>query len=273
MNRIHVVGLLALLFGCDLGTASPGADAIPQSGSELSLRGFLPEDAALVGFTIAPNGKRYVLDRYSGIYELNDTGATLVWNTSGLLILEPTDFVALENDVFAVTMTNDGYRFDLRDHSFSSYFCYLPLPPPPESEPMSISQLLQQQGVAVEQRTESVAFNQDTQQLFAQPRTTRLDTGVVAGSELFVFSQAGGEPVQVLTLDPSFVAGGMVASGGRLILGANHTLYEAQLSGEFYLVQNLADSVQITGMARAPNNELWVLDGPAQRLLKVEESF
>jgi hypothetical protein len=43
----------------------------------------------------------------------------------------------------------------------------------------------------VKQRTESVAFNPNTRQLFAQPRTIRTDTGSVEGSEVFVFAEAG----------------------------------------------------------------------------------
>ena len=142
----------------------------------------------------------------------------------------------------------------------------------PPSTPLSISQTLQLDGVAVKQRTESVAFNPDTRQLFAQPLTTRLDTGTFAGSELLVFGEGGGQPIQVLPFEQtSFVAGGMVAApGDRLLLGAGSAIFEVTLDGGFSLLRQLDASIQITGMARAPNGELWFLDGAGRRLVKLD---
>jgi hypothetical protein len=124
----------------------------------------------------------------------------------------------------------------------------------------------------VKQRTESVAFNPDTRQLFAQPRTTRLDTGTVAGSELFVFEEAGGQPIQVLPFaDPSFVAAGMVAApGDRLMLGAHSSVFEVEADGALKLLRQLDATIDITGMARAPNGDVWLLDGAALRLIKLD---
>ena len=82
--------------------------------------------------------------------------------------------------------------------------------------PPSVSQMLRSEGIEVKERTESVAFNPDTFQLFAQPQQIRLDTGEVMGSELFIFSDGGGQPIAVQSMpNLSFIAGGMVLSTAR----------------------------------------------------------
>ncbi len=263
-----VFGLAFAISGCDFGETSQAPAPPSPSQSELVLRG-LPDDALLVGVTIAPNGKRYLLDQRSGLYELNGANATLVWNTTGLTGIELTDVVAVDADHFAVTAANDGFLLDLRSHSLASYFCYLPPIQPQTEEPISVSQVLQEQGIEVQQRTDSVAFNPDSGQLFAQPRTFRLDTAAVAGSELFVFGQTGGQPIQVFPLAEDFVAGGMtVRNGGRLLLGARNAIYEFT-AGSFNLLKELDPSVDITGMASA-NGTLLLLDGAGQRLFTIE---
>jgi hypothetical protein len=266
--KTFIFGLLLAISGCavDRGTRDVGGGA----ESETSLRGLLPENAVLVGVTLTPNGKRYVLDQQSGLYELGDSSATRVWDTTGFSGIELTDVVAIDNDRFAVTAENDGFLLNVRDHSFSSYFCYLPRTPVAPAKPISVGQTLALEGIPSMQRTESVAFNPDSLQLFAQPQTVRLDTSTVAGSELFVFDPSGGQPIQVFPLNPSFVAGGMVAaSGGRLIVGAGNAIYELSLSGGLTLLREIDASITITGMASSPDGELWVLDGAGQRLVAV----
>jgi len=281
-NRANIVklGLLLALGGCDAGSTSAG---VPAPSSAIELRALLPADANPVGVAITPAGKRYVLDQNSGLYRIDDGKSALVFNTSGLRDLQFTDVVALGETRFAVTAENDGFLLDLSTGSFSSYFCYLPSPPQagsgegpsPAVTPVSVSQTLQLAGVSVSQRTEAVAFNPSTGQLFAQPRTTRLDTGSIAGSELFVFGQAGGEPIQVLPFsDLAFVAGGMATvSGDRLLLGSGSALYEAGLDGSLNRVQELDASLDISGMARAPDGALWLLDGKGRRLLELDDQL
>lgn len=266
--KAFIFGLLFAISGCAVDRGTP--DVAPGSEAEASLRGLVPANAVLVGVTFTPEGKRYVLDQRSGLYEIGASSATQVWSTTSASGIELTDVVALDNERFAVTAENDGFLLDTRDHSFSSYFCYLPRSPTPPAQPTTISQTLALQGIPVKQRTESVAFNPGSLQLFAQPQTVRLDTSTVAGSELFVFDQAGGQPIQVLTLDPSFVAGGMVAaSGGQLIVGARNAIYELTSAGGLSLLLDLDASITITGMAVSPTGALWVLDGAGQRLIAV----
>jgi len=270
MARIFGLALLLALGGCDIGASS--AEAKPTTSE---LRG-LPADAQLVGVAITPNGTRYVLDQRSGIYRIDAAGAVLVFNTTGLAGLEFTDIVALDDARFAVTAENDGFLFDMSTGRLSSYFCYLPSPDRgADGEgssqpvvPISVSQTFQLAGIAVSQRTEAVAFNPNTGRLFAQPRTTRLDTGDIAGSELFVFEQTGGEPVSVFPFESGFVAKGMVVLDDRLFLGSGSSLWEAALDGALTRVGELDSSIDLDGMARAPDGTLWLLDGKGRRLVK-----
>ena len=271
--RVFGLALLLALGACDLGGSS--AEAAPTTSE---LRG-LPADAQLVGVAITPNGTRYVLDQRSGLYRMDAAGAVLVFNTTGLAGLEFTDVVALDDARFALTAENDGFLFELNTGRLSSYFCYLPSPPNPLPEgggpsqpvvPISVSQTLQLAGIPVSQRTEAVAFNSTTGRLFAQPRTTRLDTGAIAGSELFVFEQGGGEPVSVFPLESGFVAKGMVVVTNRLFLGSGSSLWEAALDGTLTRVGEFDPSIDLGGMARAPDGTLWVLDGKGKRLLKFD---
>jgi len=273
MTRVFGLALMLALGGCDIGGSS--TEAGPTTSE---LRG-LPADAQLVGVAITPNGKRYVLDQRSGLYRMEAAGAVLVFNTTGLAGLEFTDIVALDDARFAVTAENDGFLFDVSTGSLSSYFCYLPSPRNPGAGgggpsqpvvPISVSQTLQLAGIAVSQRTEAVAFNPNTGRLFAQPRTTRLDTGDIAGSELFVFEQAGGEPVSVFPLESGFVAKGMVAVADRLFLGSGSSLWEAALDGALTPVGEFDSSIDLGGMALAPDGMLWVLDGKGRRLVKFD---
>jgi hypothetical protein len=274
MQKTTSITLLFALSGC-LGVSEPPA-LDETSGSEVALSGLLPTDAALVGIAITPEGKRYVLDQRSGLYELGEHSARLIVDTKVPTGRELTDVVALDADRFALTAENDGFLFNLTTTQLSSYFCYLPSVPPGggTDEPLSISQSLRNQGIDVTQRTESVAFNPETRQLFAQPRTWLVDTGTVVGSELFVFTEQGGQPVQVFGLAEGFEAGGMVVlPGSRLVLGAGNRIYEADSNGSITLVLELEASVNVTGMARDPAGAVWYVDGASRRLVRIDDRF
>ena len=279
MNKTALIALAFALVGC----AAESPEVRRTSSDQVELAGLLPADAVLVGVAITPEGRRYVLDQRSGLYELSDGSARLVVNTKLQTSLDLTDVVALDSDRFALTAEGDGFLLSLTTTQLSSYFCYLPASPPSGNEagasgapgPISISQTLRQAGVDVSQRTESVAFNAATRELFVQPRTTRLDTGAVAGSELFVFTEQGGQPTRVSSLpDGSFVAGGMVADPpSRLILGAGSRIFEATPDGQIELKRELDPAVNITGMARDPSGAIWYLDGAARRLVSMNDRF
>jgi hypothetical protein len=290
MARLPVIGAL-LLLACD-GAANRSIDPVAPAPlppppppaewkAEFRLDGLLPPDAVPVGVAVDPAGRRYVLDRRSGLYQLDGSGARLVISltdvaaTLGLgLDLELTDVAALGDGRFALTAENDGFLLDLSDRSVRSYFCYFPIntEPMPPPEVGSVSQTLQREGVPTKQRTESVAFSAETGFLFAQPRTIRLDTGAIAGSELFMFLSSGGQPFQVRSLpDPAFMAGGMVSVDQRVLLGSHNRIYAMTAWSPVTLLRAFQAPLEITGMAREPDGDLLLLDGAGRRLLKVSE--
>lgn len=293
MGRISLAAIF-LLCACDsVGPTMTGSSppAPSEWKSETKLQAMLPKDAALVGVTVSPEGKRYVLDRKSGLYEVGTSTAKLVFATTDLATrfgvrsdLELTDVVALGLEQFAVTAENDGFLLDLHNGTFASYFCYLPAAPPATGDPgvgtppstndgpMSISQRLAAQGIAVKQRTESVAFTSDGKFLFAQPRTVRMDTGETAGSEVFMFAESGGQPVQIRAIDdPNFVAGGMIAVNSQwLLLGQHNRIYALTSAGPMTLRRTFTAPIEITGMARDIDGDVIVLDGAGRRLLEIE---
>jgi len=275
-------------FGCGDGERPRGgiAGQPPVPGFTLSeaepgvvdLSAWFDADSELVGVAVDEAGIRYVLDAANGLYRLGTGGArelvldarTLEQRYGISRALELSDVVAYGPDRFLVTASDDGFLLDLWAGTFASYFCYLP-PIDSDEAPapvVSVSQELQLEGIPVTQRTESVAYNTLTGEIFAQPQTRRLDlpNGEVAGSELFVFSGTGGQPLSVQPLaDLQFSAGGMIARDNRLLLGSGHALYE--LSGpDVHLIRTLEDDLVITGMALDRDDSLLVLDGPGRRL-------
>jgi hypothetical protein len=276
-RKVFVVFLL--LGGCGAEQGNPSPSPSSEFKSEVQLGALLPAGAQLTGVAVTPEGQTYVLDQRSGLYEIGKSTAKLVFATSDLATrfgISPapmfTDVAALGAERFALTAENDGFMLDLHGGTFTSYFCYLPAPGP-SSPPqvLSVSTQFRQAGIAVKERTESVAFSPDSLQLFAQPQTIRLDTGEVVGSELFVFPESGGQPTQVTAMaELGFLAGGMVAVGGQsLLLGAHDRLYRATATGLPTLLRDFEAPIEIVGMARADDGALLLLDGAGQRLLEV----
>jgi hypothetical protein len=272
------VAIAGLLTAGACGTSEPAPTPTPMPTGELKsaldLAPLLPANADVVGVTVSPEGKTYVLDRVSGLYVLEGSRATLVF--AAPTSIELTDVVALGGERFAVPAENDGFMIDVHNQTFSSYFCYLPSIDPGTVDPggpPSVSQSLRIAGVEVAERTESIAFNHDTLQLFAQPRTTRMDTGEVVGSELFIFSDGGGQPIAVQPMPSvSFVAGGMVAAGGsRLLMGQGSVIYEMAGEGVAPSPRKLlADkTIDISGLALDADGDLLVLDRTNRRLLEM----
>src|SRR5436190_1146642 len=88
MVRLALLGAL-LLLACDgqanLSMTAPVAPALPppppprtEWKAEIRLDGLLPPGAVPVGAAVDPSGRRYVLDRRSGLYQLDGSGARLV---------------------------------------------------------------------------------------------------------------------------------------------------------------------------------------------------
>ncbi len=93
------------------------------------------------------------------------------------------------------------------------------------------------------------------------------------GSELFIFSDGGGQPIAVQSMPSlSFVAGGMVAvDGARLLLGQGSQIYEMAGAGVApSLRKQLADTtIDISGLALDTDGDLLVLDRASRRLLEM----
>jgi hypothetical protein len=290
MARLWMVGCL-LLLACDgdankaiepVGPPPPPPPASHEWKTETRLDGLLPAGAVPVGVAVDSSGRRFVLDRRTGLHELTATAAKLVVGTTELaasaglgLEIELTDVAAFAPDEFVFTAENEGFVFDVRTRILSDRFCYLPSPtaPPPDDAAPTASQRLRMQGIPVKERTEAVAYSPTFGWLFAQPRTVRMDTGAVAGAELFMFRLAEEQPFQTRTIpDEGFLAGGMVASGQQLLLGVHGRIYRMNAFSDPTLLRAFEAPVEITGMARDLDGDLLVLDGAGRRLLKISEN-
>ena len=263
----------------------------PQSSIDLS--GYFPVSAQLVGVALDErdeSAQPYLLEARSGLYQLTSSGVQQVFDLRASRVIGGTgdgsppveltdvafDRVRSEQKgtpSFALTAENDGFALDLPDPILESYFCYFPetFEPLPGPAP-SVSQELRQQGIAVVERTEAVALNPITHQIVAQPRTLRLDSGDVAGSELFVFDAAGGSPIGTWRLERNeFAAGGAAFQlGTYLTFGFGSDLYFTGDWGSDVVHQLHLDGVgQITGLAARANGDLLVLDGANGRLFEL----
>lgn len=74
-------------------------------------------------------------------------------------------------------------------------------------------------------------------------------------------------------LDSGFVAKGMVVVADRLFLGSGSSLWEAAPDGASARVGDFDSSIDLGGMARAPDGTLWLLDDKGRRLVKFESEI
>jgi len=262
----------------------------PQSSSDLAE--YFPAQAQLVGVALDERDESalpYLLEAHSGLYQLTGSGVQQVFDlrasrviggSGGSVPAELTDVAfdrmrseQLGSASFALTAENDGFALDLPEPVLESYFCYFPgtFEPVPGPAP-SVSQELRQQGIPVTERTEAVALNPITQEIVAQPRTLRLDSGEVAGAELFVFDSSGGSPIGTWRLERAeFAAGGAAFQLGQyLVFGFGSDLYYTGNWGSDVVHQLHLEGVgKITGLAARADGDLLVLDGANRRLLEV----
>lgn len=176
---------------------------------------------------------------------------------------------------FVLTAENDGFLLSLPSAALTSHFCYFPsltdeaaTPTPP-----GVSQELRAQGIPIVERTEAVAVNDGSGQIFAQPRTLRMDGAGVAGSELFVFDTAGGQPTGTRRFERTdFAAGGAAfVFQTSLVLGSGSSLYiTLDWDDDVRRIARVAGGSEITGMASLRGGNLLVLDGPSKRLLELD---
>lgn len=250
----------------------------------------LPAQAELTGVAIDPmTAQLYVLASRHGIYRVEASSASLVFDLQQADVLGPdglsttspeelTDLVAVAREEglgFVVTAENDGFMVWPGEHRLWSYFCYLPEfvgPVPDEPQVLTASQELRAQGVDVIERTEAIAVDPNSGDIYAQPRTLRLEDRAVMSSELFLFDSAGGDaPYAALRFDDlDFVAGGMAAhSDFTLLVGQDEHLFVSTEFGRLRWANSL--DATITGLAlNERSGELVVLDGPGRRLIVLD---
>lgn len=249
----------------------------------------LPATDTPVGVAIDPSGtKRYVLTEESGLYEMGESSATLVFDSNQLPVtdflptLPFTDVVAVSNKRFALTAKNEGYLLDTQDHSLTRFFCYLPPSDPDGTDPdgageQSISETLAAQGVAVYQITLAVTHNANLGLLFAHPVTVDSNDGDVYGAEVGAFSDLTGEPLQWSVVPSGKLAtagatGMVVDDSGMVTLARGVDLY----SYDGVSVPSRIDSLdrygvgEIQGLAAVPGTDhILVLDAQKRQLVEL----
>lgn len=245
----------------------------------------LPASETPVGVAIDPSGTaRFVLTEESGLYELGEGSATLVFDSNHLPAVDflpelPfTDVVALSNKRFALTAKNEGYLLDTQDDSLTRFFCYLPPVDDPEyTGEQSISETLTAQGVAVYQITLAVTHNANLGMLFAHPVTVDSNDGDVYGAEVGAFSDLTGEPLQWSLVPSGKLAtagatGMVVADSGMVTLARGVELY----SYDGVSVPSRIDSLdrygvgEIEGLAAVPGTDhILVLDAKLRQLVEL----
>lgn len=246
-------------------------DPAPRSLSE-ALEIATPE---VVGITVEPEtGRRFLLDRNEGIFELDEEGtATLFLALDEFPTPEVTprsaftDFVALGNEVFAITARSDGFRLDVQADTLTQYFCYVP--GEDWEEPI------------VDQLTDSLAFDAQAELIYAQPQSFALDdleTPIASG--LGAYTLQGGQPVVWYEMpDVSLLAGGAtVLADGSILLVDGNELFRFRIESEEGLVgkerlkslTTLEQVEQVDGLAFDPQRgSVLVVDSSQDLLLEI----
>lgn len=233
---------------------------------------FGEEDVNVVGVTVDPNtGARYLLDADRGLFELTDSGVSLVVDLSVLVPSDRalssafTDVAALGGNRFAMTAANDGFLLDLEQETFESYFCYVPGEIVDEFAPMPIVQL-----------TRSLTYDPKSNLLFAQPQTFGNDTtGEVLRSQIGQFLLSGGEGFGWMEIeDTEFLAGGIATmEGNRLVLGKGSKLHPygmTELAFDDPIDLSAHGITAIDAMVRIPEtNRLLVVDAISDELVEI----
>lgn len=196
----------AFLFVAACG-GDPAAEAPVDVVSSRSLTGV----DAPVGVTVDPStGEVFVLDRGAGLLRLGAAGQEVVMSAAALGNQAFTDVVALGQGRFAMTVPNDGLLLDLNQQSLETFFCYLP------------GDIIEEfPNGAVEQLTDSLAYDPVREEMVAQPRTFVTEAGErrVERAEVGFFDAVqGGEGYNWISVDRELLAGGIAFAGSDAIL-------------------------------------------------------
>jgi hypothetical protein len=257
--------LFAPLVFVACGNPLPKAPHAPVSAEvveRIDLTQFLGTDAEVVGVS-ALHDELYVVDVQQGIYRLHDERwmGTPTWSS------EVTDLLALAPGRFAVTVPSDGLLFDAESQTTWEYFCY-------EPGFMEEQQSNDDWNGAQYQVTHGVTLDSERELIVAQPQTLDEDDEPVESAVAVYDIDGGGQPLEWHPLDDraAFAAGAITMDGTRVVLAKDHTLYRFSYGDDdiegFVNLRRLGIE-RIEGLVLLENDELWVVDGQRQELLRL----
>ncbi len=218
--------------------------------------------------------------------QLSDTKTELIFRVGDVVPEagppegEFSDIVALGDEVFALTVPDEGYLLNLETGAMWPHFCYFP-PFEIESDlPLSstsVSVSYEQQGFDVWQMTNALAYEPEAGRIWAQPRTLNKENDQVLGAEIANFDSLTGDPQEwYLLSEPDFLAGGMAVYGGKIAVASGSWLriYDRALG----LMESAIDLTphgitEITGLQNTPYGELLVVDGAQSSLYTLRGLF
>ncbi len=255
--------------------------------SRRDLTGLVPAETTFSGVTVDPKtGETYLLDPKVGIYQLSDTKAELIFQLGDVVPEEGppdgefSDIAALGDEVFALTVPDEGYLLNLETGVMWAHFCYFP---PFEIEndlPLSstsVSVAFEQQGLEVWQMTNALAYEPEAGRIWAQPRTLNKENNQVLGSEIANFDSLTGDPQEwYLLSEIDFLAGGIAVYDGKIVVASGSWLriYDRALG----LIESTIDLVphginEVTGLQNTAEGELLVVDGTQLILYRLSGLF
>jgi len=225
MRTPIAVGLLSLAVGCGTEHEEPVDPVEPLA--RLDLRAAMNSaDVHPVGFTLAADGTRFILDENAGLLRVDGDHLVEVVSMSEMpdpgptapLVLPFTDLVAYSPHVFALTAIGDGYFLDTEAMTLTQHFCYLPGGEGGGGAP-----------VAVTQRTDAMAYDAVFGKLWAQP-VTRDVAGTFIRSELAKYNVVNGDDEAWLPVSDDTAATAMMVHGSNVKLGQGSKVSERVLN-------------------------------------------
>lgn len=235
------------------------------------------EDGSRAGFVGVSRdlstGDVVLLNADEGLFALGDDGLRELASLDVLLagaevppISDFTDVAALGGGLFALTALSDGFLFD--GARLTQHFCYEPgfEDTEPEPDPVPTSP-------TGKQLTLSLTYVPESDRLLAQPRTFDETTGDVLAAHVATFDLESGREQEWFDLgDRDVLAGGLTSLDDDSVLlgdGARLLRFDPG-SRELTELADLGGYVRdITGLARAEDGAILVVDGEVGTLLEV----
>jgi hypothetical protein len=262
------IGVISLVVGCGVDGRVSDDPASMEPRARVDLRVAMNiYDVHPVGLAIN-EGKRFIFDESVGLFRIDGDEAIEVVGRSSMPDPGPTapirppftDLVAYAPNVFAITALGDGYLLDIEAMTLTQHFCYFPIEE--DSTPM-----------AIEQRTDAIAFDAATNSLYAQP-VTRDVAGTFIRSEIAMYDARTGDDTSWYFVEDDVAATAMITLDGSLVLAQGSVLTRRAINGtQPRVVDDLARyGVQsIDGMViDSATNTLIVVDRVADAMFDID---